>query len=64
MDLSTADLLDADPSVVDSSNRDLTKRKNTIADERVIAASDTDVDTVINILRDNLKYYKKEIDSP
>ncbi len=64
MELSTADFRDADAFVVDSSNRDLTKRKNTIADERVIAASDTDVDTVINILRDNLKYYKKEIDSP
>lgn len=64
VELSTADFRDVDAYVVDSSNRDLTKRKNTIADERVIAASDTDADTVINILRDNLKYYEKEIDSP
>ena len=40
------------------------QKKNTIADERVITASDTDADMVINILRDNLKYYEKEIDSP
>lgn len=64
VELSTADFRDVDAYVVDNSNKDLTKRKNTIADERVIAASDTDVDAVINILRDNLKYYEKEVNSP
>jgi hypothetical protein len=64
VELSTADFKDVDAYVVDSSNRDLRKSKNTIADERIIAASDKDVDMVINILRDNLKYYEKEIDSP
>ncbi|HHV18387.1 MAG TPA: hypothetical protein GXZ27_05955 [Thermoanaerobacterales bacterium] len=64
VELSTADFRDVDAYVVASSNKDITKRKNTIADERVITASDTDADMVINILRDNLKYYEKEIDSP
>ena len=64
VELSTADFRDVDAYVVDKNNEDLTKRKNSIADERVIAASDTDVDTVINILRENLKYYEKEINSP
>lgn len=63
VELTIADFRDVDAYVVDSSNKDITQRKNTIADERVIAANDQDVDMVINILRDNLKYYEKEIDN-
>ncbi len=59
-----ADFRDVDAYVVDKNNEDLTKRKNTIADEMVIAASDTDVDMVINTLRQKLKHYAKETTSP
>lgn len=64
VELSMADFRDVDAYVVDKKNEDLTKRKNSIADEMVIAASDTDADMVINLLRENLNFYEKEIKSP
>lgn len=64
VELSTADFRDVDAFVIDRSNEDLVKRKNTIADERVIAASDNDTRMVLDILRENLKYYKKELNEP
>ncbi|HHX24396.1 MAG: YkuS family protein [Tepidanaerobacteraceae bacterium] len=64
VELSTADFRDVDAYVVDRSNEDLTKGKNNLADERVIAASDNDVEMVLNILRKNLKHYEKEVKSP
>ena len=64
VELSMADFRDVDAYVVDKNNEDLTKRKNTIADEMVIAASDTEVDRVINTLRQKLKHYEKETASP
>ena len=64
VELSTADFRDVDAYVVDRSNEDLTKGKNNLADERVIAASDNDVEMVLNILRKNLKNYEKEVKSP
>ncbi|WP_422443587.1 YkuS family protein [Thermoanaerobacterium sp. DL9XJH110] len=64
VELSTADFRDVDAFVIDRSNKDLVKRKNTIADERVIAASDSDTRMVLDILRENLKYYEKELNEP
>ncbi|MDD4568554.1 MAG: YkuS family protein [Tepidanaerobacteraceae bacterium] len=48
VELSTADFRNVDAYVIDNNNEDLTKRKNTIA------ASDNDVNIVIDALRDNL----------
>ncbi|HHW03736.1 MAG TPA: hypothetical protein GXX35_13185 [Thermoanaerobacterales bacterium] len=64
VELTTADFRDVDAYVIDQSNEDLVRIKNTIGDEPVIAASDNDTDRVIRELRDKLKYYEKEINLP
>jgi hypothetical protein len=55
VELSVADFRDVDAYVVDSSNKDLVKRKNTIADERVIAAGNDDAETVLGILEKSVR---------
>lgn len=54
VELTMSDFRNVDAYVVDKENEDLVKRKNHIGDERVIAASDEDVDTVLTILQKNL----------
>ena len=54
VELSVADFRDVAAYVVDKHNEDLVKRKNYIGDERVIAASDEDIGTVLTILKKNL----------
>lgn len=54
VELTVADFRNVDAYVVDQDNKDLTMRKNTMADERVIAAKDSDGDMVIEILKKNL----------
>jgi len=62
--LSYADFRDVDAYIIDKSNQDLMRIKNTIGDEPVIAAADNDAATVINTLRDKLKVYEKELNEP
>ncbi|AYO30163.1 hypothetical protein D2962_05625 [Biomaibacter acetigenes] len=64
VELTYADFRDVDAYVIDQSNKDLVRIKNTIADEPVIAASDDDAARVINTLRDKLKVYEKELNEP
>lgn len=64
VELSMADFRDVDAYIVDKHNEDIVKIKNTIGDEPVIAADDGDIDMVIDSLRNELKYYEKELNEP
>ena len=58
VDLTVADFRDVDAYVVDRNNEDLTKRKDSIGDERVIAADNDDADMVLSILDKRLAVYE------
>jgi len=60
VDLTVADFRDVDAYVVDKNNKDIANRKNTIADERVIAAGNDDVEMILGILDNHLAVYKNE----